>query len=581
METPPPGNLHEAATWWDDVPTARGRGLLWSRPAGLAVALLGLALLTLPLVLTDRPLGTLISPSLIYLPLIVAVAYGWGGRVGAATALGSFLAAWFIIIPPRYSFALPASTEWTRTILLAVTYAALALVGDAARRLRRANQRLETIIASIADGIMVVDQRGDLLHSNDAMRQMLGTDVPRTVAERNALWQTRATSGAALEPGTGPTTRALQGVTSTRSELLLRAADGSDLVVSVSGAPLRGRSRRIVGAVIVCRDITGMRRLQQAKDDFLTVASHELKTPLTALGGYAQMLRQRLTRIDLADDRALRYLVALETQARRMGELVNTLLDISRLDAGRPSPPSPCDLAALVRETADQLGDLSAQHTVTVAAPASLTGFWDADRIEQVVVNLLTNAIRHPQTAGRSPSPSAPPTNSPDTTPPAALVAPAAYVSLRDQGLGIPPTNSTPSSTASTAPTPTPSLPTTSATAWASASTSPAKSSNATAATSGPPPPAPPTAPPSPSPSPHPNRDSPGRQRSRKRAHRRQPLKFAPKLVLVSDLGRKRNRIVRIGAAFVADPALRCAFQRARRSDPGLGSQLPRWHRLC
>jgi PAS domain S-box-containing protein len=441
MENPPPGNLHEAVTWWDDRPVPRGRGLIWSRPAGLGVGLLGLAILTLPLVLTDRPLGTLISPSLIYLPLIAAIAYGWGGRVGAATAACAFLAAWFIIIPPRYSLALPASGEWTRTVLLAVSYAAFVLLGDAARQLRRANQRLETIIASIADGIMVVDQRGDLLHSNDARRQLLGTDVPRTVGERNDLWQTRTTSGAALEPGSGPTTRALRGLTSTRTELLIRNAAGQDLAVSVSGAPLRGRSGRILGAVIVCRDVTGVRRLQQAKDDFLSVASHELNTPLTALGGYAQLLRQRLARLDLADERALRYLVALETQARRMSELVNTLLDMSRLDAGRLQlRRAPCDLAALVRETADQLGDLSAQHTVTVAAPDTLVGAWDADRVEQVVVNLLTNAIRYSPdggaiaitvgTADQLP---------PDTTPPAALSAPAACVSLRDQGLGIPP----------------------------------------------------------------------------------------------------------------------------------------------
>src|SRR5438128_1332169 len=161
METPPPGNLHEAVIWWDDIPAARGGGLLGSRLAGLAAGLLGVAILTLPLVLTDRPLGTLVSPSLIYLPLIAGVAYNWGGRVGAATAVASFLSAWFIIIPPRYSFSIPASTEWTRTVLLAVSYAAFVLLGDATRRLRRANQRLETIIASIADGIMVVNHRGD------------------------------------------------------------------------------------------------------------------------------------------------------------------------------------------------------------------------------------------------------------------------------------------------------------------------------------------------------------------------------------------------------------------------------------
>jgi two-component system phosphate regulon sensor histidine kinase PhoR len=325
--------------------------------------------------------------------------------------------------------------------LLAVSYAAFVLLGEATRRLRRANQRLETIIASIADGIMVVNQRGDLLHSNEAMRQLLGTDVPRTTAERNALWQTRAATGAALEPGTGPTTRALRGLTSTRIELLIRDAAGRDLTVSVSSAPLRGRSGRILGAVIVCRDVTGLRRLQQAKDDFLSVASHELKTPLTALGGYAQMLRQRLVRIDVADERALRYLVALETQTRRMGELVNTLLDMSRLDAGRLQlRRASCDLAALVRETADQLGDLSTHHTVAVEAPASLIDVWDADRVEQVVVNLLTNAFRYSPDGGQvtitvGTADQLPP----ETTPPEVRAAPAAYVSLRDQGLGIPP----------------------------------------------------------------------------------------------------------------------------------------------
>ena len=99
---------------------------------------------------------TLVSPNLIFMPLIAATAYGWGGRVGAGTAVAAFLVAWFILIPPRYSFAPPPSSEWTRAILLAVSYVALVLLGDVVRRLRRANQRLETIIASIADGIAAV-----------------------------------------------------------------------------------------------------------------------------------------------------------------------------------------------------------------------------------------------------------------------------------------------------------------------------------------------------------------------------------------------------------------------------------------
>ena len=77
METPPSGNLHQAVTWWDDFPATRERGLLWSRPVGLAIGLLGVILLTIPLVLADRFVATLVSPNLIFMPLIAATAYGW------------------------------------------------------------------------------------------------------------------------------------------------------------------------------------------------------------------------------------------------------------------------------------------------------------------------------------------------------------------------------------------------------------------------------------------------------------------------------------------------------------------------
>ena len=442
MVGPPPGQQLEADTWWDDSPAARWGGVLRSRPAGVAVGLVGVLTLNLLVALSDRYLFAFLSPSLTFMPLIAALAYGWGGRAGAITAVAAFLSLWFIHIPPRFSLAIPATGEWTRLALLATSYTALVLLGDAVRRLRRANQQLETIIASIADGILVVDPRGDLIQTNEAMRQMVGSDVPRALAERNALWQTRTATGTPAGTGNGPTARALRGLTSTRAELFIRAADGRELTVSVSGAPLRGRGGSIRGAVIVCRDITAMRRLQQAKDDFLSVASHELKTPLTALGGYAQLLRQRLGRIDVSDERALRYLVALETQTRRMGELVNTLLDVSRLDAGRLQlRRASCDLVALVRETAAQLGDLSTKHPIAIDAPAQLVGSWDADRVEQVVVNLLTNATRYSPNGG----PITITIGTADTLPadavlPAGLdrTAPAAFVRVRDQGLGIP-----------------------------------------------------------------------------------------------------------------------------------------------
>ncbi len=440
MDTAPPERTDVATTWWDGPPSTQRYGFIWSRPVGLLVGLLGVATITLLIALANHFRFDVLSPGLYYVPLIAAVAYGWGGRVGAGTAAAALLMVWFLI-SANFSLILDEVSDWTRLFAITVGYAALVLLADAARRLRRANNRLETIINSIADGILVVDRRGDLIQTNDAMRQMLGGEVPRTLAERNARWQTRAGNGLAVAPGTGPTTRALRGDTSNGTELLIRTESGRDLLVSISGAPLRGRGGQILGAVIVCRNIDELRRLQQAKDDFLSIASHELKTPLTALGGYAQLLRQRMAQIGLADERATRYLAMVEAQTRRMGELVNSLLDVSRLDAGQLQlHHEACDLAALVRETTVQLGNLSTRHTVTVTAPDRLLGEWDCDRIEQVIVNLLTNAIRYSPDGGpisvtvgtidQLPAAAA----APDASP-----GPAAFVSVRDQGLGIAP----------------------------------------------------------------------------------------------------------------------------------------------
>ena len=80
-----------------------------------------------------------------------------------------------------------------------------------------------------------------------------------------------------------------QGAIVTGYDVILNNVAGREVPVSVSSAPIRGPGGGIVGAVIVCRDVSEMRRLQQAKDDFLSIASHELKTPLTSMRGYADL----------------------------------------------------------------------------------------------------------------------------------------------------------------------------------------------------------------------------------------------------------------------------------------------------
>ncbi len=332
--------------------------------SGLALGLAGVALGTAIIFLLDTRAFDIPSPTLTYTLLVLGIALGWGWRVGTVVAAAAFFASWYFLIPPRLSFKLDQIGELARLLLAAATFTALVVAGDALRRVRHTNarlartvERLDTVIASIADGLLITDPDGDLLQTNDGMRRIVGQEIPRTLAERDAAWRPRQPSGEPLAPGSGRVRRALAGETVTGCEILVRNAAGEDRLLSVSSAPLRDRGGRVGGVVSVARDVTELRRLQQVKDDFLSVASHELRTPLTSLGGYLELLRRHFDRTGVSDERALRYLATLQSQMVRMRELIDMLLDVSRIDAGRLNlRRAPFDLVALTREVAEETG---------------------------------------------------------------------------------------------------------------------------------------------------------------------------------------------------------------------------------
>ncbi|WP_437593732.1 AAA family ATPase [Sorangium sp. So ce1000] len=139
----------------------------------------------------------------------------------------------------------------------------------------------------------------------------------------------------------------------------------------------------------------------QRRDEFLVVASHELKTPLTSLLMQAQSFERLLRRRSLADVPPARIeamIQILGRQTSRLARLVDELLDVTRMNAGRLSlTRAPIDLAALVREVVErmrpQLADARCRTQLDLGAP--VVGQWDPDRLEQVVTNLLSNAMKY------------------------------------------------------------------------------------------------------------------------------------------------------------------------------------------
>jgi signal transduction histidine kinase len=134
----------------------------------------------------------------------------------------------------------------------------------------------------------------------------------------------------------------------------------------------------------------------RARDEFLSIAAHELKTPITSLTGYAQLILRQLDRGNAPDPGRVRLAMEqVETQSRRLTELVEQLLDVARLETGKLRlRPQTADLARLASEVAAQFGDLHPGHQIVVTAPSPTFALVDQLRIEQVITNLIENALK-------------------------------------------------------------------------------------------------------------------------------------------------------------------------------------------
>jgi signal transduction histidine kinase len=141
----------------------------------------------------------------------------------------------------------------------------------------------------------------------------------------------------------------------------------------------------------------------QARDEFLSVAAHELRTPVAALRAYSQLLARRLDQLDSTDARLqLRDGIAtFAEQTEKLALLLGELMDVSRLGAGKlVIELRECDLAAIVRDVVAVTRPLAPGHRILLDAPASLVTVIDALRIEQVLSNLLSNAMRYSPAGG-------------------------------------------------------------------------------------------------------------------------------------------------------------------------------------
>ena len=162
----------------------------------------------------------------------------------------------------------------------------------------------------------------------------------------------------------------------------------------VKSRPVRDGNGGIAMVVTIIHDITERMIVERRKEEFISMTSHELKTPVTSLKGFTNVLQRRLTRQE--DTQGLHYLARMDAQLDKLTALISDLLDISRMQSGKLElRKEPFELDALIAETVENVQAATATHQLLIEGETGVQVFGDKERLGQVYINLLTNAIKY------------------------------------------------------------------------------------------------------------------------------------------------------------------------------------------
>jgi signal transduction histidine kinase len=267
----------------------------------------------------------------------------------------------------------------------------------------RSRDDIERILRSLPDGLTLQDSTGRLVWANEAaaracqatsVQELLATPVSEIFARFDLLDE----QGAPFNVDRLPGRLALQGREAPETLICVKPrAGGTDRWSVVKAVPLHGPDGRVELVVNIWHDVTELRHAIRARDEFVAIASHELRSPLMAVQLLAELILQR-TRSERGAPWLSERLEELVGQVQRLVALVDSLLDVNRLVEGRLELELiDVDAAAVGRQAMARYAAEAKKvgSTLSIRADNPVIGRWDALRIDQIVSNLVENAIRH------------------------------------------------------------------------------------------------------------------------------------------------------------------------------------------
>jgi PAS domain S-box-containing protein len=288
--------------------------------------------------------------------------------------------------------------------------------------LRESQTRLRAIMDHVVDGILTIDERGIIEAYNPAAERIFGY-TPAEIIGQNV--RMLVVDPDPCEDDNPLSTDLPTGHTEpigTEREVAGRRKDGSTFPLELALSEMHLGDRRMF--TIVARDITQRKEVQRLKDELIGTVSHELRTPLSSLRGFAELMLKR----DFPPEKRQEFLTIMLNESVRLKQLIDTLLDIQRMESGRQAYNfERIEFIPLLRDTIALFAEGDVKHIWHLGLPDTLPVVRaDPDRIRQVLLNLLSNAAKFSPHGG---------------TVTVSARQQGAYIEVRvaDQGVGIPP----------------------------------------------------------------------------------------------------------------------------------------------
>ncbi|PHN07098.1 hypothetical protein CRP01_07655 [Flavilitoribacter nigricans DSM 23189 = NBRC 102662] len=237
--------------------------------------------------------------------------------------------------------------------------------------------------------ILMYNQRFEEIHRLDGTVDLVGKHESLLRELTRRLFKDRSRPESTLEK-----------IYSTRAQSHDKMYFKDGRIIEWFGAPVLGEKGEYFGYAFSYIDVTEQENLLRQKDEFLAVASHELKTPVTSILAYTQLLQRQFENSD--DLLTYQMLTKINQQINRLTVLINDLLDATKIEQGKLSlRKEEFDFNEMVQEMVEEVQRISSSHKISIRSEENRSVFADRDRLGQVVINFLTNAIKYSPQADR------------------------------------------------------------------------------------------------------------------------------------------------------------------------------------